>query len=116
MEGQDKTETMWVNVEGEVFTRSQTMRNGQRSFVQAHQQRHLCSPAPLDTAGEDLEREMVSSRLFLITRGCASRCNRIPEERSRKEMCICLCVTPLVCVCVCVCILVITQWARFERL
>lgn len=40
--------------------------------------------APLATAGEDLEREMVSSRLLLIARRCASRCNRIPAATQRK--------------------------------
>lgn len=80
------------------------MRKGQCSFVQAHQQRHLCSPAPLDTAGEDFEREMVSSRLLLITRGCASRCNQIPEATQRKgteTRRASVCVSLHLCMCVC---------------
>lgn len=50
-------------------------------FVQAYQHRGLCTPQSVWLpfySWEDLEREMVSSRLLLIARRCASRCNRIP--------------------------------------
>lgn len=57
-------------------------------------------------AGEDLEREMVSSRLPLIARRCASRCNQIPaatqEKKKEKErdvhlfVCFCTCVSAAV--------------------
>lgn len=62
-------------------------------------------PAPLATAGGDLEREMVSSRLLLIARRCARRCNRIPAATQRKgegTRCASVCVfLRTVCVCVC---------------
>ena len=61
-------------------------------------------PPPHATAGEDLEREMVSSRLFLIARRCASRCNWIPtatrregERTSRASVC----AFPFLCVLAC---------------
>lgn len=60
-------------------------------------------PAPLATAGGDLEREMVSSRLLLIARRCAGRCNRIPAATRRKgegTRCASVCVF-LRAVCVC---------------
>lgn len=58
-------------------------------------------PRPPATAGEDLEREMVSSRLLLIARRCASRCNRIPAATHRKgegTRCASVCVFPYFCV------------------
>ena len=61
-------------------------------------------PAPLATAGGDLEREMVSSRLLLIARRCAGRCNRIPAATQRKgegTRCASVCVFLHLCVCVC---------------
>lgn len=59
-------------------------------------------PTPLATAGEDLEREMVSSRLLLIARRCAGRCNQIPAATKRKgkgRRCASVCVFLHLCAC-----------------
>lgn len=88
---------MWVNVEENVqrITQgvsfgSQTLRNDGASIVcsgpsSERPLKFYKRPAPLATAGGDLEREMVSSRLLLIARRCASRCNQIPAATQMKK-------------------------------
>lgn len=76
-EGENRGESFRVSPSGV----KQWETTGPAVFVRAHQQRDLLL---FSTAGEDLEREMVSSRLLLIARRCASRCNRIPAATQRK--------------------------------
>lgn len=104
-----------VGITRVVSTGSRTAGNNRAGDVCSSSSTTQHPPA---TAGEDLERELVSSRLLLIARICASRCNQIPAAtRSKREGTshASVCVFLLLCVCVCVCLNCIYLAAMFNK-